>query len=60
MASTLSQPWSGITSGKYVAENVCFEVMRGKKRDEESGEGVSDEDVVSCREDGWENVNQIP
>ena len=60
-ASSLSQPWSGITSGRYVAENVCFEVSRGKKGDEESGEGDSDDDSADdCNDDGCENVNQMP
>lgn len=60
-ASSLSQPCSGITSGKYVAENVCFEVRRGKKGDEDNGEGDSDSDAADdCNDDGCENVNQMP
>jgi hypothetical protein len=61
IASSLSQPCSGITSGRYVAEKVCFEVRRGKEGDEENGEGASDDEAVDdCNDDGCENVNQIP
>lgn len=39
IALTLSHPCSTMTSGKYVAERVCLELRRGKKEEEENGEG---------------------
>jgi len=39
-ASTLSQPWSGMTSGRYVAVRMSLELNRGRYADEDSGEGV--------------------
>lgn len=54
MASILLQPCSGMTSGKYVAVKVCFDVTLGKYAEDESGEGVSDE--LAVRSDGWANV----
>lgn len=39
IASLLSHPCSTITSGKYVAERVCLDLRRGKKEEEENGEG---------------------
>lgn len=39
-----------MTSGRYVAENDCFEVILGRYEEEESGDGVSDELVL--RSDG--------
>ena len=44
MASILVQPWSGMTSGRYVAEKErCFAVRRGRWEDDDSGEGAEDE-----------------
>jgi len=56
MASILFQPWSGMTSGRYVAEKVCLEVTRvvGRYDEDESGEGVPDEGAGS--KDGCGNV----
>lgn len=47
MASNLSHPCSGMTSGRYVAEKDCFDVNLGRYDEEESGEGVVDEEVGS-------------
>ena len=45
IASILSHPCSTMTSGKYVAESVFLETKRGRKLEEESGEGA-DESVA--------------
>jgi len=39
-----------MTSGRYVAENDCLDVIRGRYDDEETGDGVSDE--LELRSDG--------
>jgi hypothetical protein len=39
-ASALSQPWSGMTSGRYVAVRVSLELNRGRYADEDNGEGA--------------------
>jgi len=50
MASILSHPCSGITSGKYVAEKDCLEVILGRLKDEENGDGVSEDGEDETRE----------
>lgn len=42
IASILSHPCSTMTSGRYVAERVFLEVKRGRKLEEESGEGADE------------------
>lgn len=43
-ASILSQPWAGITSGRYVAVKVRLEVKRGRNEEEEKGDEAEDDD----------------
>lgn len=58
-ASILSHPCSGAISGRYVAEKLCFKVLRaGTTGGEDKGEGVEEgeEEVGSndgCGNDMW-------
>lgn len=54
-ASILSHPCSGITSGRYVAVNDCFDVSRVRLPEDENGEDVSEEDDWDVK-DGCGNV----
>lgn len=55
MASIFSHPCSGMTSGRYVAEKDCLEVILGRLKDDENGDGVSEEGKDETRE-GWGKV----
>lgn len=55
IASNLSHPCSGMTSGRYVAVNFFLDVTLGRFGVEEKGDGASD--VESCvNVEGWGNV----
>lgn len=41
-----------------MAVNDCFEVIRGRYADEESGDGALEDEVLSS--EGWGNVMYIP
>lgn len=56
IASILSHPWSGMTSGRYVAENDCLDVNRGRLGVDELGDGVSDVGVDVAMSEGCGNV----
>lgn len=58
MASILSHPCSTMTSGRYVAESVFLEKKRGRKGEDEYGEGA-DESVEGYIA-GFGNVMCIP
>ena len=47
-----------MTSGKYVAERVCLELKRGRKEEEEKGDGV--DESVEGYIDGFGKLICIP
>lgn len=58
IASILSHPCSTMTFGKNVAESVCLEKKRGRKEDEERGEG--EDESVEGYIDGFGKLMYIP
>lgn len=60
-ASSLSQPCSGMTSGRYVALNVWRELTRGRGRyvDDDSGDGAPDSELDASSA-GCANVSEMP